>query len=470
MFSVGLAGALGALLAGCSSSSDGAGPDLNAIYSDVAQRGEDLRNPVIVIPGILGSRLIEGETGQVVWGAFDSKFANPNDPEGLRTFALPMQQGAPLAQLTDPVVEDGPLDQLEVTFLGLPLKLRAYQDVLGALGVGGYRDESAGLSGVDYGDGHFTCFQFSYDWRRDNAENAARLSAFIEDKAAYVAAERKRRYGYEGPVRFDIVAHSMGGLVARYYLRYGDQPLRPGSPTAPSWAGAERVENLILVGTPGAGSIQAFEELITGKKYPGPIPDYPAAALGSFPSIYQLMPRERHGAWKWTDAEIPVRGIYDVETWERYRWGLLNPDQGEVLEALLPGIASRSQRQAIARDHLAKCLAQAEAFHTALDAPADPPEGTRIYLLAGDAAATPSVARLDRESGALVEIEDNAAGDGTVLRSSALVDERLNPSNESVRLDSPVHWHAVTFLFTDHLGMTKDPAFTDNVLFILLEK
>lgn len=25
------------------------------------------------------------------------------------------------------------------------------------------------------------------------------------------------------------------------------------------------------------------------------------------------------------------------------------------------------------------------------------------------------------------------------------------------------------FLFTDHLGLTRDPAFTDNVLFLLLE-
>jgi hypothetical protein len=27
----------------------------------------------------------------------------------------------------------------------------------------------------------------------------------------------------------------------------------------------------------------------------------------------------------------------------------------------------------------------------------------------------------------------------------------------------------VTFLFTDHLGLTRDPAFADNVLYLLLE-
>jgi hypothetical protein len=34
---------------------------------------------------------------------------------------------------------------------------------------------------------------------------------------------------------------------------------------------------------------------------------------------------------------------------------------------------------------------------------------------------------------------------------------------------SPIHFSNVTFLFTDHIGLTSDPAFTDNVLYQLLE-
>ena len=59
-------------------------------------------------------------------------------------------------------------------------------------------------------------------------------------------------------------------------------------------------------------------------------------------------------------------------------------------------------------------------------------------------------------------------GDGTVLRSSALLDEREGgPYRRG--LNSPIAWGQVVALFSDHLGMTRDPAFSDNVLFQLLE-
>ena len=48
------------------------------------------------------------------------------------------------------------------------------------------------------------------------------------------------------------------------------------------------------------------------------------------------------------------------------------------------------------------------------------------------------------------------------------MDERIGGAWQP-GLRSPIRWAQVTFLFTDHLGMTKDPAFHDNVLFLLLE-
>jgi hypothetical protein len=151
--------------------------------------------------------------------------------------------------------------------LGLPVSFNAYRNILAMLGAGGYRDETLGRAGaVDYGDAHFTCFQFDYDWRRDLAESARRLGAFIRQRRAYVQAECERRYGPEdADVRFDIVAHSMGGLVARYFLRYGEADLpADGSEPETIWDGARYVDRVILIGTPNAGSLDALFELRRG--------------------------------------------------------------------------------------------------------------------------------------------------------------------------------------------------------------
>ena len=57
-----------------------------------------------------------------------------------------------------------------------------------------------------------------------------------------------------------------------------------------------------------------------------------------------------------------------------------------------------------------------------------------------------------------------------VSRPSALMDERYSTGTKwTPRLVSPIKWTSVNFLFADHLGLTSDPGFTDNVLFLLLE-
>ncbi len=187
-------------------------PDLRAIYDEPAQKIGDHRNPVILIPGILGSRLVDEPSGRVVRGAFSGDYADPEDPEGARLLALPMAEVAPLAGLRDDVPPDGVLAKVEVSLFGLPVALKAYVDILLTLAVGDYADSTLGESGaVDYRGRHYTCSQFDYDWRRDLAENAARLARRIDDVRAHV----QRRRGTAEPVKVDIVAHSMGGLLAR---------------------------------------------------------------------------------------------------------------------------------------------------------------------------------------------------------------------------------------------------------------
>ncbi|MEE8142219.1 MAG: hypothetical protein V3T77_03895, partial [Planctomycetota bacterium] len=449
-------------------------PNLGELYDRPAMFDSPERNPVIVIPGILGSKLMEKNTHRVVWGAFAGNYARPSQPDGARLIALPMKKGAALKQLRDDVVVDGALDRVRVSLFGLPFELKAYLNILGALGVGGYRDQQLSEAGaIDYGDEHFTCFQFAFDWRRDLVENAQLLHDYILDRRKYVADEYQKRFGKrkaEKDIRFDIVAHSMGGLVTRYLLRYGAAELpADGSTPRVTWAGSALVEKAVLVGTPNGGSAETLLQLVEGFQ-PGPfLPHYSPAILGTMPAIYQLLPRGRHGPL--VKGESPPERIEDLlsaQLWQQHGWGLADPAQDAVLKVLLPDVSDRQERRAIALDHQKKCLERAAQFHAAIDTPAQTPKGLSLILFAGDAVPTSAVLHLDPKKRSLRVVE-RGPGDGTVLRSSALMDERVGQV-WAPKLKSPISWRAVHLLFKDHIGLTKDPGFTDNVLYILLEE
>ena len=463
--------AIGALVllcgAGCKTSTPI--PDLAGLYNQAARHHHEFRNPAIVIPGILGTRLTDPASGRTVWGAFGGGAANPQKPDGARLASLPMREGVAIAELRDSVVPDGVLDKLNVKLAGLPFQLKAYFQILITLGAGGYRDSTAHSSDIDYGADHFTCFQFDYDWRRDNVENARRLHEFMLEKRSYVIEERRKRYEVvDEDVRFDVIAHSMGGLVLRYLLRYGtaDLPV-DGSLPPVTWAGSELVDRAVLVATPNAGALEALVQLVEGRKF-GPLtPRYEAAIVGTYPALYQLLPRPRHGALVAAGDHQEKIDFMAPALWEELGWGLASEEQASVLEMVLPETTDAAQRHRIALDHQRKSLERAQQFHAALDQPASPPAGTELYLMAGDAVETPQMAAVDRATGKL-EVISHGPGDGTVLRTSALMDERVGGS-WLPGLRSPVDWSHVSFLFRDHLGMTSDPIFSDNVLYLLLE-
>lgn len=440
-------------------------PNLGSIYNVAAKNVDYTRNPVIVIPGILGSKLVEPQSGTLVWGAFGGEgFADPDTAEGLRLVSLPMAKGKSLAALHDGVQQAGSLDEVSVNLFGLNVMLKAYAHILGTLGVGGFRDNQ--ITDVDYGENHFTCFQFSYDWRRSSVENAKLLHEFIEQTAEYVKVEREKRFGMTEDVKFDIVSHSMGGLVTRYFLRYGSQPL-PADGSLPNltWEGAKYVDRAIFVGTPSGGSAHSVLQLSEGYQAAPLLPFYDSAVLGTFPSIYELLPRPRHRYVK--DTKGNDVDMLDPEVWIRAELGLANPDNAETLEALLPNVSDPAERRSIALDHLRKSLENAKRFFAAIDRPVEARDDLDLILFAGDAVETVAHLEVDFDRGTVTPREE-APGDGTVTRGSALMDERQGQEWKP-GLRSPIPWSQVRLLFTDHLAMTKDPAFTDNVLFLLLE-
>jgi len=457
------------LSSGCSSLKQSPTANIGSLYNRSAQYHGPDRNPVIVIPGILGSRLVDAGSGKVVWGAFGGDGISLKKPEDARLLAIPMEKGVGLNELRDSVESVGALDRLKISLLGVPLEILAYSHILKSLGAGGYRDEGLSMAKVvDYGDEHFTCFQFHYDWRLDNAQNGAFLYEFIKEKKAYVEKEYLNRYNIKTDVKFDIVAHSMGGLLTRYMLRYGDA-LLPDNGTIPpiTWKGAALVEKVALIGTPNAGSANGFYKAVKGLEL-RIFDDFPASVLSTLPSIYQLMPRERHNAVVYKeDPEKTINDFLSPERWIEQEWGLANPKEQKVIAGLLHEIEDADERKEIAFDHMKKCLQRAKQFHAALDKPATHPDNVFLKLIAGDAIPTASVIKAGKQKD--LEVIDWQAGDHTVLRSSALMDERIGAEWQPT-LKSPIKWDEVTFLFTNHIGLTKDPVFSDNILYFLLEK
>jgi len=103
------------------------------------------RNPIIVIPWLLGSRLRDPASGQIVWGAFDGIAADPGTATGARLVALPFTEAMQIPGAR--VTPDGVLDRLQLRVAGIELALPAYAEILSTLGLGGYRDEALGLAG-----------------------------------------------------------------------------------------------------------------------------------------------------------------------------------------------------------------------------------------------------------------------------------------------------------------------------------
>lgn len=438
--------------------------DLHLLYTPAAMHHGLDRNPIIVVPGLLGSRLRDPASDRIVWGAFDGVAADPGTVEGARLVALPFTD-ATQSQVTP----DGVLDRVQLRVAGIPLALRAYAEILSTLGLGGYRDEALGLAGrVNYGSDHFTCFQFSYDWRQDNVRNAQRLMEFMREKREFVQAEYARRFGMRNhPVKFDVVAHSMGGLVARYAMLFGEADLpTDGALPRPSFAGAEYIARLIQIGTPNGGSLDALRVLVEGRDFGQPIvPRYSQAILGTFASVYQLLPRARSLPVLQGDTALD---LHDPAVWQRLGWGLAGRGLGGDLATLMPDVADAEERRRLAVALQARLLRRARAFAAAMEQPARPPPGTELMLVAGD--SMPTALRLAAAPDGRLSTVMTGPGDGVVLRDSVLLDQRQGQDPRPPRVMSPMGFHRALFLPREHLEITRDATFRDNILFWLLEE
>lgn len=414
------------------------------------------RNPVIFLHGFLGSRLENSRSGNPVWGRLRNLFTRSRR-DGL---ALPIRS-ARLEENRDDLVPAGICDSVGgIDYYG-PI-LRALHDI------GGYEPGD-----IDHPHPGETLYVFTYDWRRDNVETARDLAAAIE---------RVRAAHGRPDLKVDLVAHSMGGLVARYYVKYGAEDVLDRDPMpAPTYAGARSVDKVILIGTPNEGSMTAFRILNLGITR-----SLPPQALFTMPSIYQLLPGPE--ARPFVDAAgetLPV-SLHDPENWQRYGWSAFRPDALSRLRRDLPrggrgtGQSFQVLREQL-RSFLAAALGRADRFRRALARSGPREPAVRFYAFGSDCIPTQTRTVLVQEgetwklafSPEEVPPENGrpplprdlffSPGDGSVTLASLMAQDptRATPS------DPPIAFASTVFVCETHGFLPKNPIFQNNLFHVL---
>ena len=430
------------------------------VFSEFAHYEGPARRPVIIVHGLLGAKLRDKRTDKIVWGEFSrSGF----DDEFFRTISHPMKYGSRLSAITDGVVPAGVMLFAEIKFFGMTFEQAGYAGLIDILKSAGYALEG---HEAEAGKHYPTLFLFAYDWRRDPVENAARLDAFIRIKRAQLRGYYARNFNLRDyDVKFDLIAHSMGGLVTRYYLMYGGKDLpEDGSIPDPDWAGARFVDRVAIVGTPNSGYLDTVLEMSDGLKLNPAAPPIPPAVVATMPSYYAMLPGSPVGGEVRNYLGAPL-DLYDPAVWESMHWGLADPDEMPTLRILLPNAADDAERREIALEHMRKCLKRAKQLAQALAVDETPPDAITLGLFAGDAVPTSKVAEADRSGNLKVTAYD--AGDGKVLGSSARYD-RFYGDGWRRQYDSPIKWDSMTYIPAAHMGITKSTNFASNLLGFLL--
>ncbi|WP_049580346.1 lipase family alpha/beta hydrolase [Streptomyces sp. SBT349] len=240
---------------------------------------------VVFVPGIMGSRLTRD--GKDAWALSLGALLQFRRPaRAWRSLALPpgIGDGEP----------EGPAALRPEGLLTAPAVLP------GLLSHLGYRDLGAALA---LEPGQFRAF--AYDWRLSNRVTAARLKVAVEAALEEWRPRAAARWPGADEARVVLVCHSMGGLVARYYLE------RLG--------GHETARALVTIGTPHQGAAKAIRILTGNALSRGPgqravrgwVGERLAELCGTFPSVAQLLPVYRaalrpRGGRRVTLENVPV--------------------------------------------------------------------------------------------------------------------------------------------------------------------
>lgn len=222
---------------------------------------EEVRNPVILIPGITGTYLYKNYGDkEEIWPNPSKMFLSGDDDyldvlflnyDGTESIDYPIMLGDIIRSISLPIVDD----------------MHVFDNLINVLIQNGY------VEGEDL-------FVFPYDWRFSTEDTAYLLNEKINDILDMT-----------GNSKVDIIAHSMGGLVAKKHIADN---------------GSDKVDQLIFLGTPQLGAPKAFKVLMFGDDMSYGIKITSKDNLGilnskrvqymsqNMPSVYELLPNEKY--------------------------------------------------------------------------------------------------------------------------------------------------------------------------------
>ena len=361
---------------------------------------------LLFIPGYFGSKLVERGSGKTRWVRVSDFFTNKYD--------LQMSESYSDIGIKNDLTDGDIL--LKVRVLPKILEVESYEKTLKHLG-------------------HF-CHKtnrelhtVTYDWRDDFQHSIQKIANKIYSLTS-------------SGEKIEIVAHSNGGILISYFLRYGTQDFLQARE---NWQGAKYIKRLSIVASPLHGILSLFKHVKDGttvlqnKRLMGSL-DYT-----SFKSTYFFLPHEN-----WQKGFIQKRGdeyrpldLYKIETWKKNQWGPYNPKH----MAELP----------VNDEKFKLIIDRANAFQKLMikEVENSPTEKVKIQVIRGVGLATFFYPTLKDHDSSQYHYpkEDRIDGDGIVAAHSA----------------SPLHWFSEhdlrfdTLKSAEHLKIIADYPFQKTI-------
>jgi pimeloyl-ACP methyl ester carboxylesterase len=216
---------------------------------------------LVIVPGMMGSKLRDRRTGKLAWLDFDDFPLNPFEWDDWVENLL-----GQVAYPNEDLEPAGIMDR--VMFMSPWARQEQYSRLLEALEGMGYNFDPA-LPEVQR-----NAYTFDYDWRQDIRISGRLLGEAIE----------RWHVLHDGAPAW-VMGHSMGGIAARWYIE--------------KEGGRDFVSRLFLMASPWNGAPKAMHSIFMGldmfartRFNPLKIRELTRRTIRSFPSAYQILPHQ----------------------------------------------------------------------------------------------------------------------------------------------------------------------------------